>query len=182
MLEVSKTALEGVFILDYTSRLDNRGMAYTTFSKRQLKEAGIDVDFVESNVYCSNKVGTLYGIHFQNHPVAQSKLLYCIEGKGIDYTVDLRKQSRTYLKWISVELSKANRRQILIPKGFGHVFLSLEDNTKVVMHIDEYFTKDYSRQIAWNDPQIGIEYPNSTPILAPHDIHAPLLKDSDCNL
>lgn len=182
MLKVTETKLEGVYILDYTTQNDNRGMAFTTFSTRQLRKVGIKVDFVESNVYCPTKAGTLYGIHFQNHPMAQSKLLYCIEGKGLDYAVDLRKDSPTYMQWTSVELSKENRRQIFIPKGFGHAFLSLEDHTRVVMHIDEYFTQQYSRQIAWNDPGIGIDYPVTTPIVASHDRNAPKLKESDCNL
>ena len=86
------------------------------------------------------------------------------------------------MKWTSVKLSKENRRQIFIPRGFGHAFLSLEDKTKVVMRIDNYFDSKYSRQIAWNDPMIGIRYPISNPILAQHDIVAPKLVDSDINL
>lgn len=112
----------------------------------------------------------------------QAKLLYCIEGSGLDYAIDLRKESSTYLKWVSVKLSSENRRQIFIPKGFGHAFLSLEDKTKVVMRIDNYFDSKYSRQIAWNDPMIGINFPISNSILAQHDIVAPKLADSDINL
>lgn len=133
-------------------------------------------------MYCSAKAGTLYGIHFQNHPKPQAKLLYCIEGSGIDYAVDLRRNSPTYLQWVSVKLSASNRRQIYIPKGFGHAFISLEDNTRNVMRFDEPFDARYSRQIAYNDRNIGIQYPINDLILAPHDIHAPLLKDSDLNL
>lgn len=123
-----------------------------------------------------------HGIHFQNNPKPQAKLLYCIKGRGIDYAVDLRKDSSTYLKWISVDLSEDNGKQIYIPKGFGHVFISMEDNTKNVMRYDEPFDPRYSRQIAYNDPQIGIVYPVSNPILAPHDINAPTLENSDLNL
>jgi dTDP-4-dehydrorhamnose 3,5-epimerase len=137
---------------------------------------------VEERVYYSEKAGTLYGIHFQNNPKAQAKLLYCIKGRGIDYAVDLRKNSSTYLQWVSVELSADNRKQIYIPKGFGHVFISLEDNSKNVMRYDEPFDSRYSRQIAYNDPEIRIKYPISNPILAPHDIDAPLLANSDLNL
>ncbi|MDD6771669.1 dTDP-4-dehydrorhamnose 3,5-epimerase family protein [Inconstantimicrobium porci] len=78
-------------------------------------------------------------MHFQNNPKPQAKLLYCIKGRGIDYAVDLRRDSPTFLKWVCVELSEENRKQIFIPKGFGHVFISLEDNTKNVMRIDESF-------------------------------------------
>lgn len=182
VLQVLETELKEVKILEYACKEDNRGLKFSNYSEKELLENGIDVHFIEENVYCPIKSGTLYGIHFQNNPVAQTKLLYCIEGRGIDYAIDLRKDSPQYLKWISVELSKENRRQILIPKGFGHAFISLEDNTKVVMRIDEYFDNKYSRQIAWNDSQIAIQYPVKNPILAQHDIDAPKLRDSDCNL
>lgn len=182
LLKVTTTDLKEVLILEYVRQEDSRGMAFSTFSKKELMEAGIDVDFVEENIYCPVKAGTLYGIHFQNNPVAQTKLLYCIEGRGLDYAIDLRKDSPNYLNWISVELSRENRKQVLIPKGFGHAFLSLEDHTKVAMRIDEYFISEYKRGIAWNDPQIGITYPIHNPILAEHDINASQLIDSDCNL
>ncbi|MBP3886479.1 MAG: dTDP-4-dehydrorhamnose 3,5-epimerase [Cellulosilyticum sp.] len=182
MLKILETELKEVKILEYTCKEDNRGLTFSTYSEKVLLENGIDIHFTEQNIYCPIKSGTLYGIHFQNNPAAQTKLLYCIAGRGIDYAVDLRRDSPTYLKWISVELSKENRRQIFIPKGFGHAFVSLEDNTQVVMWIDEYFDKKYSRQIAWNDSQIAIQYPIENPILAQHDIDAPKLSDSDCNL
>lgn len=181
-MKITDTNLEEVKILEYDENQDNRGYSYAIHSKQELEQAGIKFEHVEERVYFSKKAGTLYGIHFQNNPKAQSKLLYCVQGKGIDFAVDLRKDSLTYLKWISVELTAENRKQIYIPKGFGHVFLSLEDDTKIVMRIDEYFDSRYSRQIAWDDKDIGIEYPVKAPILAPHDIHAPLLKNSDSNL
>lgn len=181
-MKITKTDLNGVFILEYEERDDSRGPKYSTFSQKELMKFGIDFKYVEENIYCPLKAGTIYGIHFQNNPMAQAKLLYCIEGSGIDYAVDLRKESSTYLKWTSVKLSGENRRQIFIPKGFGHAFLSLEDRTKVVMRIDNYFDSKYSRQVAWNDPTIGIKYPIDNPILAKHDILAPKLIDCDMNL
>lgn len=181
-MKVINTDLNEVLIFEYEERDDSRGSKYSTFSQRELEKFGINFKYVEENIYCPLKSGTIYGIHFQNNPMAQAKLLYCIEGSGIDYAVDLRKESPNYLKWTSVKLSKENRRQIFIPKGFGHAFLSLEDTTKVVMRIDNYFDSKYSRQIAWNDPMIGINYPISNPILAQHDIVAPKLVDSDINL
>lgn len=182
MLQVTETAIKEVKILEYNGWDDVRGLAYTTYSRKALLNAGIDIEFTEVNTYAPINAGTLYGIHFQNNPRPQTKLLYCTLGRGMDYAVDLRKESPTYLKWVGVELSKENRRQILIPQGFGHVFVSLEDHTQVVMCIDECFDPRYSRQIAWNDPDIGIEYLITHPILAQHDIIAPKLKDSDCNL
>jgi len=181
-MKVNSTKLEEVKIIEYEPKYDNRGYSYSTFNKKELEQVGINFEYVEERVYLSEKTGTLYGIHFQNNPKAQAKLLYCISGRGIDYAVDLRKNSFTYLQWICVELSAKNRKQIYIPKGFGHAFISLEDNTKNVMRYDESFDCRYSRQIAYNDPEIRIEYPFNNPILAPHDINAPLLSDSDLNL
>ncbi len=152
------------------------------FSDRELHEAGIDTHFVEENVYCPVKAGTLYGIHYQNHPMAQTKLIYCTKGSGLDYAIDLRKDSATYKQWACVELSAENRKQFYIPTGFGHAFLSLEDHTNVVMKIDHYFHQDYRRGIAWNDPDLCIPFPIDKPLLAQHDLEAPFLKESDCNL
>lgn len=180
-MKVEGTKLEEVKIIEYEARFDNRGFSYAIYHKEELEEAGIRMDYMEERVYDSEKAGTLYGIHFQNNPKAQAKLLYCIQGRGIDYAVDLRRSSPTYLQWISVELSEDNRKQIYIPKGFGHVFITLEDNTRNVMRFDVPFDSRYSRQIAYNDPVIGIEYPIRDPILAPHDINAPLLADCDVN-
>jgi dTDP-4-dehydrorhamnose 3,5-epimerase len=182
MLKVTPTDLPEVLILEYKIDFETRGCSYPNFSKRELEKVGINIDFVEENVYCPKRAGTLYGIHFQNNPMPQSKLLYCTKGSGLDYAVDLRKDSKTYKRWICVKLSSDNQKQIYIPRGFGHAFLSLEDNTNVVMRIDNYFRVEYRRGIAWNDSELNIDYQIGRPILAQHDKEAPFLKDSDCNL
>jgi dTDP-4-dehydrorhamnose 3,5-epimerase len=182
MLKVTPTGLQEVKILEFEKNIESRGCSYPVFSAQELREAGIEAGFVEESVYCPEKAGTLYGIHFQNHPMAQAKLLYCIRGRGLDFAVDLRRDSQTYRKWVCVELSADNRKQIYIPKGFGHAFLSLEDDTSIVMRIDNYFDEKYRRAIAWDDPDLNISFPVESPILARHDIEAPFLKDSDCNL
>ena len=182
MLKITPTDLPEVLILEYEKYAETRGCSYSVYSGRALKAAGIETDFVEETVYCPQKAGTLYGIHFQNNPMAQTKLLYCTKGCGLDYAVDLRSDSKTYKQWICVELSAENRKQLYIPKGFGHAFLSLANDTNVVMWIDNYFDQQYRRGIAWNDPDLNMTFPIDNPILAQHDIEAPHLKDSDCNL
>lgn len=182
MLKVTPTDIPEVLILEYEKHFETRGCSYSNFSRRELNEVGIETDFIEENVYCPQKSGTLYGIHFQNNPMAQTKLLYCTKGSGLDFAIDLRRDSKTYKGWVCVELSSDNGKQIYIPKGFGHAFLSLEDNTNIVMKIDNYLHQEYRRGIAWNDPDINITFPIDKPILALHDIEAPFLKDSDCNL
>lgn len=181
-MRIHSTEIKEVKIIDTEAGYDNRGYSYSIYNREDYKKAGLYFDYTEERVYMSEKAGTLYGIHFQNNPSAQSKLIYCVEGSGLDYAVDLRKESPTYQKWICVELSAKNNRQIYIPKGFGHVWLTLEDRTRNVMRFDVPFDPKYSRQIAYNDPTIGILYPTDNFILAPHDIEAPFLKDSDCNL
>lgn len=165
-MKVNNTKLMEVKIIEYDEKEDNRGYSYTTYNKGELEKAGIYFEYSMEQVYCSKKAGTLYGIHFQNKPKTQAKLLYCIQGRGIDYAVDLRDYSETYLQWVSVELSEKNRRQIYIPKGFGHAFISLEDNTQNVMRYDEPFDARYSKQLRYDEPQIGINYPFAYPILA----------------
>lgn len=182
MLKVTSLKLKEVLLLEYDSTEDNRGISYSTLSKRDLKEVGITTEFIEENVYCPKKAGTLYGIHFQNNPLAQTKLLHCIKGSGLDFAIDLRRNSNTYKQWTCVEVTAENRKQIYIPKGFGHVFLSLEDNTSVVMKIDNYFHPEYRRSISFLDPELNITVPNDNPILSQKDFEAPFLKDSDCNL
>lgn len=181
-MKIYNTKLTEVKIIEYETRKDNRGFSYPIYNRAEMEREGIFFEYTEERIYYSKKAGTLYGIHFQNEPKAQTKLLYCIEGSGVDYAVDLRRGSPTYLQSISVELSAENRRQILIPKGFGHAFISLEDNTRNVMRFDEPFDSVYSREIAYNDPDIGLNYYTNTPILAPYDIHAPRLRDCDINL
>lgn len=181
-MKIYSAFLPEVKIIEYDKKTDNRGFSYSIYNRTEMENAGIFFEYKEERIYYSQKAGTLYGIHFQNNPKPQAKLLYCIEGRGMDYAIDLRKDSSNYLKWICVELSVENRKQIYIPKGFGHVFISLEDNTRNVMRFDEPFDSRYSRQIAYNNPDIGIEYPIENPILAPHDINATFLPESDLNL
>ncbi len=181
-MKIESTALPEVKVICYDMKTDNRGHSYPVFIRSALLENGIDFDYCEERIYLSREAGTLYGIHFQNGPAAQAKLIYCVSGRGIDYAVDLRRDSPNYRKWIGVEISEENRRQLYLPKGFGHAFLSLVPNTRNVMRFDVPFDNRYLRRIAWNDPTIGITYPVSSPILAPHDISAPLLDDSDANL
>jgi dTDP-4-dehydrorhamnose 3,5-epimerase len=182
MLHVTKTQLLEVCILEWDIHKDNRGIKHQTFSLQALRAAGIPINFVEEIIYCPEKKGTLYGIHFQNHPQAQTKLIYCIQGKGVDVVVDLRKNSMTFKQWMMIELSSENRKQILVPKGFGHAFLTLEAHTQIVFRIDNYFDQNLSRSVSYKDPELGIPFPIEHPILSQQDQEAPLLKDCDCNL
>ena len=158
-MKITELELDGVKILEPKYFEDYRGYYTESYSSRTLREYGIDTVFVQDNHSYTIKKGTIRGIHFQNNPKPQIKLVRCIRGRVLDVVVDLRKDSPTFKQWISVELSEENRKQIWIPSGFGHGFLTLEDNCEI--------------RVNW-----GIE----NPIVSQKDIDAPMLKDSDVNL
>lgn len=168
-MRVTDTALDGVKVLEYDVHTDCRGYSFPILDRVQLRQAGLDFDFSQEVVYHSEKAGTLYGIHFQNAPKAQTKLLYCIQGRGLDYAVDLRRESPTYLQWVCVELSAENRRQILIPKGFGHAFLALEDSTRNVIALTSPLTRATPGRFSERPAhRHGIPEPTAQPRAARH--------------
>ena len=180
-MKITELELPGAKLIEPTYFEDFRGYYCETYSARTLKEFGIDTVFVQDNHSFSQKKGTLRGIHFQNEPKAQTKLVRCVSGTVNDVIVDLRKGSPTFGKWISVILSAENRRQLWIPKGFGHAFLTLTDNCEVLYKVDEFYEPSLDRAIQWNDPEIGIEWPDTNVIISHKDETAPALKNSDVN-
>lgn len=183
-MEIIKTELEGVLIVEPKVFGDNRGWFTETYSKKALAEAGIDVEFVQDNHSFSAQKGTLRGLHFQMNPMAQTKLVRCTRGRIIDVAVDFRKGSPSYKKYIGVELSEENKRQLLLPKGFGHAFLTLTDDVEVQYKVDAYYAPDCDRSVKFDDPDIGVDWRqwvDCDPIISEKDRKAPLLKDSDCN-
>ena len=160
---------------------DNRGWFAETYSYRTLKENGIDIIFVQDNQSFSAYKGTIRGFHFQNNPSAQTKIVRCIKGEILDVAVDLRKNSPTYKKFVSTVLSESNRKQLFIPAGFAHGFLTLTDNCEICYKVDKFYDSGADRSIAWNDPEIGFDWKIENPILSLKDANAPLLKDSDVN-
>ena len=180
-MNVIKTELEGVFILEPKIFGDSRGWFTESWSKRTMEETSLFYEFVQDNHSFSAQKGTLRGIHFQLNPYAQAKIVRCTKGAVLDVAVDLRKASSYYKKWVAVELSEENKRQLLIPRGFGHAFLTLTDNVEFLYKADQYYSFEHDRSIAWNDPEIGIHWPGGNFILSEKDKRAPLLRDSDIN-
>ena len=181
-MKITKTDIEDVLIIEPQVFGDYRGWFCETYSKVKFENSGINIDFVQDNSSFSAKKGTLRGLHFQIAPKAQTKLLRCTKGAIIDVAVDLRKTSKTYKKWVSVELSEENKKQLLIPKGFAHGFITLVDNVEVQYKVDEFYSKETDRSIRFDDPEIGVIWgENIEPILSKKDLNAPLLKDSDVN-
>jgi dTDP-4-dehydrorhamnose 3,5-epimerase/reductase len=178
-MNIIKTEIDGVLIIEPKVFGDHRGWFTETYSKEKFKEAGIDIEFIQDNHSFSAQKGTIRGLHFQLNPKAQTKLVRCTKGKILDVAVDLRKGSPTYKKWIAVELSEENKKQLLIPKGFAHGFLTLTDDVEVQYKVDEYYAPESDRSVRFDDSEIGVDWGIKDPILSEKDLKAPLLKDSD---
>lgn len=181
-MNVIETSLPGVKIIEPKVFGDHRGWFMETYSLAIFKEAGIDIKFVQDNQSFSAAKGTLRGLHYQLNPKAQTKLVRCTKGAIFDVAVDIRKGSPTFGKWFGIELSADNKKQLLIPKGFAHGFMTLTDNVEVQYKVDELYAPECDRGIIWNDPVIGIEWPiEITPVLSAKDEKAPHLEETENN-
>ena len=178
-MNVIKTDIEGVVVIEPQVFGDERGYFFESFNAECfLAETGIDVAFVQDNESRSKR-GVLRGLHFQREPYAQAKLVRVVQGRVIDVAVDIRPGSPTFGKYVATELSGENHRQMFIPKGFAHGYVVLEDDTVFQYKCDEYYHPESEAGIAWNDPQIGIEWPLSEDeiILSNKDRKHPTLKE-----
>lgn len=178
-MNIIPTKLEEVKIIEPAVFGDNRGFFMESYNEKRFKENGIDVLFVQDNHSLSAEPGVLRGLHYQLNPKAQTKLVRVISGAILDIVVDIRKNSPTFGQWVGVVLSAANKRQLLVPKGFAHGFCTLVPNTEVLYKVDEFYSPEYDRGIAWNDPSLAIEWPTRNPILSEKDKKHPLLKEAD---
>ncbi|AJA47774.1 dTDP-4-dehydrorhamnose 3,5-epimerase [Clostridium pasteurianum DSM 525 = ATCC 6013] len=152
-----KTEIEGVYIIEPQVFGDNRGYFMETYNEDEFKSAGLDMTFVQDNQSKSKK-GVLRGLHFQTEH-SQGKLVRVISGEVFDVAVDLRKDSKTYGKWVGVKLSDENKKQFYIPEGFAHGFLVLSGEAEFVYKCTDLYHPEFEGGIAWNDPEVGIEWP-----------------------
>lgn len=178
-MEVIETKLSGCYEVMPQVFGDHRGWFYESYSKVKLPQ--LDCDFVQDNHSYTQRKETIRGVHFQNNPAAQGKLVRCIRGAVLDVAVDLRPQSPTYKKWIMVELSGENRKMLFLPRGFGHAFVTLTDDVEFLYKADNYYVPKYDRSIRWDDPDLGITWDIKDPILSEKDTNAPFLRNSDIN-
>ncbi len=180
-MEIIETSLDGVYVIEPTVHGDYRGYFTETFKKEIFDKTIPGIEFVQDNESFTAKKGTLRGLHFQNAPMAQAKLIRVTRGAVLDVAVDLRKDSKNYLKWVSVELSDENKKQLFIPRGFAHGFVSLTDDVQFVYKVDNYYSAECDRSIRFDDSSIGVNWGIENPILSDKDKNAPLLCESDCN-
>ena len=168
-----ETRIEDVVLIEPDVHGDERGFLVETFRERDLAELGIDVRFVQDN-HSRSRGPVLRGIHLQR---GQAKLVRCPRGRIWDVAVDLRPDSPTYKRWEGHELDGERHRQLFVPEGFGHGFCLLSDEADVLYRLSSYYDPELESGIAWNDPEIGIEWPISDPMLSERDRSAPRLSE-----
>ncbi|QND52047.1 dTDP-4-dehydrorhamnose 3,5-epimerase [Phyllobacterium sp. 628] len=181
MLEVKTLALDGVLEITPKKFGDDRGFFSETYNAARFTEAGLNLTFVQDNHSLSAAKGVLRGLHYQLSPRAQDKLVRVVRGSIVDVAVDIRKGSPTFGQWLALELSAHKWNQILVPKGFAHGFMTLEENTEVVYKVTDYYSPEHDRSIRFDDPQIGIEWPIAADQiqLSEKDRAAPSLADAE---
>jgi dTDP-4-dehydrorhamnose 3,5-epimerase len=172
-MKTETTALPDVLILTPTRHGDDRGWFSETFNAARMAAAGITLDWVQDNHSMSAKPGTLRGLHFQSPPHAQDKLIRCTRGAIMDVAVDIRRGSPSYGKWVGVELTPENARQLFVPKGFLHGFVTRAFDTEVQYKCSDIYAPACDGAVRWNDPDIGIDWGITDPTLSAKDAAAP---------
>ena len=176
-MEFAPTKFKGAWLIKPRVFQDERGFFLETYSQRVFGEKGINIDFVQDNHSMSVTKGVLRGIHFQKPPHAQTKLVRVTKGSVYDVIVDLRKNSTTYGQWEGFNLSADNFLMLLIPKGFGHGFCTLEENTEFLYKVDEFYAPESDSGIIWNDPTLAINWPVTDPVLSEKDSNLQTFKN-----
>ena len=163
------TMLDGVFLVHLEPREDERGFFARSFCGREFAAHGLPSGFVQCNISYNLTRGTLRGMHFQREPRPEGKLVRCTMGAAQDIILDLRKHSPTYCRWISAEITAANRLAVYIPPGLAHGFQTLVDDTELLYQMTEYYVPDLSAGVRWDDPSFGIQWPIPDPITSRRD-------------
>lgn len=180
-MKVTEARLPGVKVIDPAVFGDNRGFFMESYNAQAFAKNGIDHVFVQDNHSLSAEAGVLRGLHYQLNPKAQTKLVRVAAGAIYDVVVDIRKGSPTFGQWQGFILSAANKRQLLVPQGFAHGFCTLVPNSEVLYKVDELYSPEHDRGIAWNDPALGIDWPTDKPILSDKDGRHPVLAEAEMN-
>lgn len=179
-MQVEKTRLPGVVIVTPARFGDARGFFSESWNATRMGDAGLNYDFVQDNHSMSAAVGTLRGLHFQSPPHAQAKLVRCGRGRLFDVAVDIRAGSPTFGQWVGVELSFENGKQLMIPAGFLHGFVTREPDTEIIYKCSDFYAPDCDGAVRWDDPAIAIDWGlDSEPVLSDKDAAAPVLAKLD---
>lgn len=174
-------ALPDLILVEARQFADERGWFMETYKKTPFADAGIEATFVQDNHSLSRRKGTLRGLHYQNPPKAQGKLVRCIRGRIFDVAVDIREGSPHYADWFGIELGADGGCQLWVPPGFAHGFCTLEPDTEVQYKVTAEYDPELDSGFAWDDPEIGIDWPIESPVLNNQDREVPVLSDSDAD-
>lgn len=176
-MKFCKTKIKGVYIITPEPKRDKRGYFLRAFCKKELKSARIDFNIVQANLSFTKKKGTIRGLHFQKPPHWEEKIVQCLRGRIYNVVLDVRKNSPTFGKWISTELSEKNKKMVLTPKGCANGFQALTDNCGLLYFMSEYYAPESASGVRWNDSAFNIKWPIKKIILSekdknrPHHIH-----------
>jgi dTDP-4-dehydrorhamnose 3,5-epimerase len=172
----TETKLKGAYLINLKRLEDERGFFARTFCQHEFKEYGLNIEIAQTNISYNKKRGTLRGMHMQLAPFKESKVIKCNQGAIYDVIVDLRKNSKTFLQWISAELTSENYQMIYVPEGFAHGFITLEDNTEVTYQMNQFYAPGSEKGFKWNDPAFDIIWPMEPVVMAERDKNFPLLE------
>ena len=180
-MHIERFSIEDIFAIVPVKRVDDRGFFSETYRSEALRSQGVTADFVQENHVYSAERGVLRGLHFQTPPHAQGKLVRCIRGAILDVAVDIRAKSPTYGCHVALELSAENWKQLWLPPGFAHGYITLEPDCEVIYKVTDYWAPDCERGLAWNDPSLGIDWrcSSSDIIMADKDRRNTRLSDVD---
>ena len=180
-MKIEQTPLRGLLVLTPARVTDSRGFFSEAWNRRRMAEAGLDIEFVQDNHSLSAQPNTVRGLHYQSPPHAQAKLVRCGRGRLFDVAVDIRRGSPTFGRWFGLELSFENGRQMLIPEGFLHGFVTREPDTEILYKCSDYYAPGCEGAVRFDDPDIGIDWglEGAAPVLSDKDAAAPALVDID---
>jgi len=168
-MKFKKTKIDGAFLIRLERICDDRGFFARSFCQNEFRQVNINMNIVQCNISYNIKKGTIRGIHYQDPPFEEEKIVTCQKGSIFDVFIDLRKKSPTYLNWDAIELNSNSHDMIYIPRGCAHGFQTLEDNVIVFYQMGEFYNPSYSRGIRWDDPLFGIEWPFEVSVISEKD-------------
>jgi dTDP-4-dehydrorhamnose 3,5-epimerase len=177
-MRVIETALPNAFVLELEPIRDERGFFARAFDGEQLRARGLASDFAQHSISYNARRGTLRGLHFQIAPYEETKIVRCIGGAVFDVLVDVRPSSPTFKRWISLELSSGNRRAVYVPPGVAHGFQTLADDSELYYHISPAYHAEAARDVRWDDPAFGVEWPKAERIMSERDRSYPDFEES----
>jgi len=172
-MKFTETRLKGAYIIEIEKFEDNRGFFARTFCEHEFKDKGLNTKYVQSNISFNKKRGTLRGMHMQVSPYSEIKLVRCIRGAIFDVVIDLRKESRTYSKWISVELTAEDHQMLYVPEGFAHGYQTLQYDTEIHYQVSDFYEPKSEQGVRYDDPAFGINWPLDVSVISEKDANWP---------